>query len=191
MRWLALLAPALLVAGEAFWNVKPPAEWSIEEVTAILRQSPWATVSTATMGPAIRMHLASAAPMREAEARERRLRAPVEPGASFEEYREMIDTGRYIALAVLLRDALPVSDGIDARSLERDSILHVGRRSYKLVTYFPPTAGDPYLRYVFPREVRAGDKSLLFDIYVPGVAYPQRHTEFDLRGMEYRGRQAF
>ena len=58
-----------------------------------------------------------------------------------------------------------------------DQVMPVQRR-YKLVTHFPPTPGDPYLRYIFPREVKPDDKSLLFDIYIPGLDYPQRHLEF-------------
>ena len=175
-----------------FWNAKAPADWSAEEVRELLRQSPWATVSAATMGPRLNIHLASAEPMREAETRERlALRYPVQPGASFEEYQSMLKDGRYIALAVLLRDTTAISDGIESRSLEHDSILHVGRRHYKLVTHFPPTPGDPYLRYVFPREIKPSDKSLLFDIYIPGIDYPQRHLEFDLREMVYKGRVSY
>ena len=78
-----------------FWNAKAPADWSAEEVRELLRQSPWATVSAATMGPRLNIHLASAEPMREAETRERlALRYPVQPGASFEEYQSMLKDGR-------------------------------------------------------------------------------------------------
>ena len=185
----ALFLTLLLLVAEPFWNTKLPADWSIEEVISMLRQSPWSTVSAASSGPAIRAHVASAAPMREAEAKERQaFRTRQDQGASFEDYQEMLATGKFIALAVLLRDAIPTSDGVEARSLEHNSILHVGHRSYKLVTHFPPTAGDPYLRYIFPRAVKPGDKALLFDIYVPGIVYPQRHIEFDLREMKYRGK---
>ena len=182
----------LLLAAEPFWNTKAPAEWSAEEVATLLSQSPWATVSKATQGPPVRIHLASAEPMREAENRERQAqRFRVEPGPSFEEYQVLLKEGRYIALAVRLNEVLPASDAIEAISLDRDSILHVGRRQYKLVTHFPPTPTDPYLRYIFPREVKSTDKSLLFDIYIPGIVYPQRHIEFDLRDMQYRGRLAY
>ena len=183
---------AALLAADAFWISKAPADWSIEEVRELLRQSPWATVSTATTGAPIRIHLASAEPMREAEVRERQaLRFRVELGPSYDEYQAMLKEGRYIVVAVLLQDATAVSDGIEAKSLEHDSILHLGRRSYKLVTHFPPTPGDPYLRYVFPREVKANDKSLLFDLYIPGIVYPQRHIQFDLREMTYKGKLAY
>ena len=130
--------------------------------------------------------------MRDAEARERQaLRYRLDPGANFQEYQELIETGRYIALAVFLRDAIPISDGLEAKSLETDSVLHIGRRTYKLVAHFPPTPGDPYLRYIFPSDVQAKDKALFFDIYVPGVTYPQRHIAFDLREMRYRGKLVY
>jgi hypothetical protein len=195
---VAWIAAALFLAGapqphtDAFWNVKPPSEWSAEEVREILQHSPWATVSKATMGGPLKIHLASAEPMIEAEIRERQARRyKVEPGPSFEEYQALIKEGNSIALAVLIPDPVAMSDAIESRSLERDSVLHVGKRTYKLVTYFPPNPGDPYLRYVFPREVKPGDKSLMFDIYIPGIAYPQRHIEFDLKEMVYKGRPTY
>ena len=188
LTWLT----ATLLAAEAFWNAKPPSDWSVEEVRQMMLRSPWSTVSTATSGAPIGVHLASAEPMQEAEVRQRQaLRYRVELGASFEEYAAMLKEGRYIVVAVLLRDPTAISDAIESKSLERDSVLHVGRRTYKLVTQFPPTAGDPYLRYVFPRQVKPTDKSLNFDLYIPGVVYPQRHIEFDLREMIYKGRLAY
>ena len=185
-------AVTLALLAEGFWNVKAPADWSIEEVRELLQRSPWATLSSATRGTALRVHLASATPIREAETRQRQALRHLEPtGPSFEEYQAMLNEGRYIVLAVYLPDASALSDGIESKSLERDSVLHIGRRAYKLVTHFPPSSGDPYLRYVFPREVKANDKALLFDVYIPGVNYPQRHIEFDLREMLYQGKLAY
>jgi hypothetical protein len=196
-RWLpvsALLLPALLPGSDAnaFWNTKAPADWTIEEVREILQRSPWAAISPTPRGAALRMHIASAEPMRAAETRERQAtRYRVEPGPNFEEYQAMLNEGHSIVLAVYVPNLLAISDAEESRSLEHDSVMHVGRRSYKLVTNFPPTPGDPYLRYVFPREVKPGDKSLSFDIYVPGYTYPERHVEFDLREMTYKGQPAY
>jgi hypothetical protein len=130
--------------------------------------------------------------MREAEALERQTRRyRVDLGPSFEEYQAMLDEGHSIVLAVQIPDPKSLSDAIESKSLERDSVLHVGKRSYRLTTNFPPTPGDPYLRYVFPRDVKPGDKSLLFEIYIPGVNYPERHIEFDLKDMLYKGKLAY
>ena len=196
-RWLpifALLTATLLPGSDAnaFWNTKPPADWTIEEVHELLQRSPWAVISPTPRGTAMRMHVASAEPMREAEKRERQGgRYRLEPGPNFEEYQTLLNEGNSIVLAVFAPDMLSISDAVEARSLEHDSTLHVGRRTYRLVTHFPPTPGDPYLRYIFPREVKPGDKSLSFDVYVPGYTFPQRHVEFDLREMTYRGKPAY
>jgi hypothetical protein len=188
----AATAATVLLLADSFWNVKAPADWTGEEVREILLHSPWATVSKATMGVALPIHVASAEPMIEAESRERQTRRyPVEPGPSFEEYQALLKEGHSIALAVLIPDPLAMSDAIESKSLEKDSVLHVGKRTYKLITNFPPSSGDPYLRYIFPRDVRPGDKALLFDVYIPGVIYPQRHVEFDLKDMVYRGKLAY
>jgi hypothetical protein len=192
MLWLAA-ALLIAAAGEnSFWNSKAPADWSIEEVRLLLQQSPWATVSRATLNAPIPIHVATAEPMRIAEAKERvASRYHVEPGASFEEYEGMVAEGKYIVLAVAMRDSSAMADAIESKSLEKDSVLYAGKRAYKLITVFPPTPGDPYIRYVFPRDVRPGDKSLSFDVYIPGVNYPQRHLEFDLREMIYKGKPSY
>jgi hypothetical protein len=172
--------------------VKAPADWSAEEVRELLEHSPWATVSRATMGAPMPIHLASAEPVIEAEARERNARRyRVEPGPNFEEYQGMLSEGHSIVLAVLIPDPQAMSDAIESKSLERDSMLHIGKRNYRIITSFPPSPGDPYLRYVFPRDVKPGDKSLMFDIYIPGAKFPQRHIEFDLKDMIYRGKLAY
>lgn len=154
--------------------------------------SPWAMVSRAERGGTAVVHLASAEPIQLAEAKERQARRHrADAGPNFEEYQALLKEGRYIVVAVLVRDPTAVSDSIESKSLERDSVLHIGRRTYKLVTHFPPTEGDPYLRYIFPREAKPNDKSLNFDLYIPGIVFPQRHIEFDLREMQYKGKLAY
>ena len=196
--WAALCAQTSQPAppprphADAFWNVKPPDRWSPEEVRDLLEHSPWGTVSTATMGRPLPIHLASAEPAIEAENRERLARRyRTDPGPSFEEYQIMLREGHVIVLAVLIPDPQAMSDAVESQSLERDSLLHIGKRQYKTITSFPPGSGDPYLRYVFPRDVKPGDKSLFFDIYIPGVTYPQRHIEFVLKDLIYRGKPAY
>jgi hypothetical protein len=54
--------------------------------------------------------------------------------------------------------------------------------------HFPPSAGDPYLRIAFPREVTANDKSVNFELYVPGVGIPFRSVEFRVKDMTVKGK---
>ena len=64
----------------------------------------------------------------------------------------------------------------------------VGRKKYKMTGHFPPSAGDPYLRIAFPREVTAADKSVNFELYVPGVGIPFRSVEFRVKDMTVKGK---
>jgi hypothetical protein len=75
--------------------------------------------------------------------------------------------------------------------MEKESVLRIGRRKYRMTGHFPPAPTDPYLRLVFPREVDPQDKSLRFELYLPGVPSPYRWAEFRLREMRYRGEPAF
>jgi hypothetical protein len=71
--------------------------------------------------------------------------------------------------------------------MERESILKIGNRRLKLVTYFPPSPADPVVRLVFPADIREADRTLEFQLYVPGSGAPYRTVRFNLRTMLYRG----
>ena len=51
-----------------------------------------------------------------------------------------------------------------------------------------PTPSDPVLRLIFPREVRTSDKSVLFRLYLPGINFPERDTEFRVKDLMYQGK---
>src|SRR5678809_1435483 len=75
------------------------------------------------------------------------------------------------------------------RKLENESVMLIGKnRKHKLVGHFPPTPADPILRLVFPREVKPTDKSVVFRLYLPGVDFPERELEFEVRDLMYHGK---
>jgi hypothetical protein len=59
-----------------------------------------------------------------------------------------------------------------------------------MVGHFPPTATDPVLRLVFPREVEASDKAVVFRLYLPGVEFPDREVQFRINELMYHGKLA-
>ena len=66
--------------------------------------------------------------------------------------------------------------------------MRIGRKKYKMTGHFPPSAGDPYLRLAFPRVATAADKSVTFDLYVPGVSMGARSAEFSIKDMIVKGK---
>ena len=69
-----------------------------------------------------------------------------------------------------------------------ECVMIAGRKIWQLVGHFPPSQSDPVLRLVFPREVNPADKSVLFRLYLPGVAFPEREVEFRTRDLMYHGK---
>ena len=65
--------------------------------------------------------------------------------------------------------------------------MKVGRKKYKMLGHFPPIPSDPYLRLVFPRVVTESDKSVIFELYLPGNG-PYHDAEFRVREMIYQGK---
>jgi hypothetical protein len=59
-----------------------------------------------------------------------------------------------------------------------------------MVGHFPPTPSDPVLRLVFPREVQASDKRIVFRLYLPGLDFPDREVEFAVKDLIYHGKLA-
>ena len=151
--------------------------------------------------PVLQVYLATAGPIDAAE-RERELRAkrraaaqkrPENPPAEDSlaaEYRVWLEDNHstQIVLAIRIDNNRGFSDEKETRQMEEDSVMRVGRKRFKMTGHFPPSAGDPYLRLAFPRQVTLADKSVAFDLYLPGVAIPFRTVEFKVKDMVVRGR---
>ena len=181
------MAFLLALAAAPFWETKPPAEWSEVQLRMLLTDSPWAQRLSESSAVAF---LASASPVAEAERELWRRRKKKEDEAPDPEYTDFLanDHGRHIVLAIAYRDAKPLADAVESRHMEEESILKVGKKKYKMTGQFPPTAMDPYLRLVYPREVGPNDKSLVFDLYLPGIGHGYQMVEFRMKELMYRGK---
>jgi hypothetical protein len=179
-----LLALAVL----PFWETRPPEQWTDAQVQELLTNSPWAQPALDSRGAGIAVYLASARPMREAEFELARKQPPIDdPGA--EEYRDSLreNQGKQIVLAVALPDRKALEDPAEVKRMEQECVLKVGRKKYQMTGHFPPSVTDPYVRLVFPRAVTVADKSLVFELYVPGLPSPYRRVEFRIQDLTYRG----
>ncbi|HTS76667.1 MAG TPA: hypothetical protein VMG40_10710 [Bryobacteraceae bacterium] len=191
--------PILLLLAGQFWETKAPADWSEAELNQLLTDSPWAQMMPAPGpggdAPPVQVMVATAAPIEKAQAEwDRRFtKKKPAPGPNLmkEEYLTWLEDNR--ATQIVLAIATPnknnaFGDDREMRSMQDESVMIVGRKKYKITGYFPPAPGDPYLRLAFPREVRATDKKVTFDLYVPGVAIPYRSAEFSVKDMMLDGK---
>lgn len=196
MHWLLLL----LMLAAPFWESKGPADWTEEELERMLTDSPWAQVvagSGSASAIGVRIFLATAAPMEEAE-RQKDLRwvrkhpqkdPPVKDELA-EEYRLWLEDNRatQIVLAVLVIKAKAFFDEREIHQMEEESVMRIGKKKFKMTGHFPPTPTDPYLRLAFPRQVLLTDKTVSFELYLPGVASPFREAEFKVKDMVVKGK---
>jgi hypothetical protein len=185
----AMLALTLALSGRApFWEVKAPAQWTDEELRELLTNSPWAQPAVDARGAGIAVYLASARPLREAELELARRQPPVDdPDAG--EYRDFLreNQGQQIVLAVALPDPKALGDPAEVKHMEEECVLKVGRKKYPMTGHFPSSPSDPLLRLVFPRPAVTDGKSLIFDLYVPGIASHYRSAEFRFKDLTCRG----
>jgi hypothetical protein len=72
--------------------------------------------------------------------------------------------------------------------VEKETLMTVGGKTYKIEGTFPPTPSDPVLRLIFPRSVKPTDKSVNFQLYLPGLPFPEREAEFHVKDLSYRGK---
>jgi hypothetical protein len=184
------LLGALLAA--PFWESKAPREWTDRELVEMLHDSPWARPAIAEAVPrvaGVQTYLASALPIREAEAEAVR-RKRVVPSPEAEEFGEFLQQqkGESIILAISFPDVDQLADGEEVKRMEEECIMKVGRKKYKMNGHFPPTPGDQYLRLVFPRAAGAADKIIQFDLYLPGMERPFRTVEYVMKELVYRGK---
>jgi hypothetical protein len=195
----AFVAIGLLLAGD-FWSDKSPEKWSDQELIKLMTDSPWAQMVPAPGGlnaPGMQLYLATAAPLDLAEhERERRyrLRHPKTTDEAgdilVQEYRTWLAENHttQIVVAIGVGQAGAFANEQETRRMEQESVMRVGRKKYKMTGHFPPSAGDPYLRLAFPREVTAKDKAVTFELYVPGVSMGGRSVEFTIKDMILKGK---
>lgn len=179
----------LALGAPPFWETKPPAQWTDQQVQELLSDSPWAqSAETPLEGGGVTVYLATAQPIQEAEREllRRNTKQKPEEDESAEEYREFLreNQGKCIVLAVHLPGW---NAKADAQKMEEESVLKVGRKKYKMTGHFPPTPGDPYLRLVYPRAVSTSDKAFSFELYLPSAPSPYRTVEFRLKDLMYKG----
>ncbi len=197
MKWFAVL---FLFFAAPFWETKAPADWSEDELRQMLTDSPWAQMVTApgsVAAPPVQVYLATAVPIEQAERerdrRYKRKRPPTAPPVEDQlaaEYRLWLEDNRatHIIVAVRIDTNRGFLDDKETHQMEEDSVMHVGRKKIKMTGHFPPTATDPYLRLAFPRQVSPTDKSVSFELYLPGVPNPFREAEFKVKDMVVNGK---
>ncbi|HEY4365522.1 MAG TPA: hypothetical protein VGN17_31465 [Bryobacteraceae bacterium] len=200
---ISVLVPLLLLMAGPFWEAQAPKEWTDAQLEGLLADSPWAQVMA---GPgqsalAVNARLALASPIEQAEKEQaRRAALRSKPGAKKEasdeedpgarEYRLWLEDNRatQIILAIRMTSNEGLLDEKEVRRMEDESVMRVGKKKIKMTGHFPPSAGDPFLRMAFPREVQLSDKSVIFDVYLPGVSAPFRSAEFKLKDMVVGGK---
>jgi hypothetical protein len=181
------LLPLLFFLAQPFWEAKPPEKWSNLEIDTLRTNSPWAQ----GVGPApvMLVYLATAAPIEDAEG-ELRLRSKNtlhEPDADYLTYLSE-NREKYFVLAIPYPALDRLGKAEEEKRMEEESIMVIGSRKYKMAGYFPPVPSDPVLRLVFPRQVRETDKRVVFRLSLPGIDFPDREVEFNVKELMYRGK---
>jgi hypothetical protein len=187
---------SLFLFADPYWVSKPPAEWSDPELLALLGNSPWAQPvdGPGTGAPPVQVYLATAGPIQLAEKeRDRRIAARRRPGTPIPEnteYRLWMEDNyaTQIVLAVRIQNNKGFLDEREVKRMEEETTLRAGKKKIKLTGTFPPSESDPFLRLAFPRQVELSDKSLIFELYLPGVPSPFRNAEFKLKDMLVNGK---
>lgn len=181
------LVALLFFLAQPFWEVKPPEQWTDQEIETVRRASPWA--QTAGPGEEVVVYLATAAPIEDAEG-ELRLRTRNTLAEPDPDYADFLRLNRANVLVLAIPWDQPLRFGTEAerKRMVEESVMIAGRKTFQLVGHFPPNQSDPVLRLVFPREVKPTDKSVLFRLYLPGISFPEREVEFRTRDLRYHGK---
>jgi hypothetical protein len=186
------LVALLFFFGQPFWETKPPDKWTEVDIGLLLSNSPWA--QTVGPSPEVTIYLATAKPIEEAETelRARRKNFLPEPDPDYSIY--LTDHGdESFVLAIPYTPATIAKLGAakELKQLEEDSAMVIGKKTYKITGYFPPTPSDPVLRLVFPRRIQSSDKRVMFRLYLPGLDFPDREVEFQVKDLNYQGKLTY
>jgi hypothetical protein len=186
MRGLTVL---LFLLAQPFWEARPPEQWSEAEIGVMRSSSPW--VQTVGPAPNLRVWLATAEPVEEAEA-EARLRTRHTEKEPDPDYAAYVTENRADAfvLAIEYPTLKDLGHAEEDRRMEQECQMIVGRKTYAIIGHFPPTPSDPVLRLVFPRMVKPSDKTVAFRLYLAGLDFPERELEFRVKDLLYHGKLA-
>ena len=145
--------------------------------------------------PPIPVYVATAAPVEKAVAERARRVALRRPNAQDDPLREEFEAwfadnrAGHVILAARVGNNNAFTSEPEMRRMKQDCALDLGRVKVKMSGYFPPTSRDPYLYLAFPRlPVTGADKSVGFDIYLPGVPGPFRRADFKTKDMLVDGK---
>jgi hypothetical protein len=177
-----------------YWETKPARHWNDEELMGLLRDSPWAQVTSFRETAEVPVYIASAKPLRDAEAEIIRrytlklgANAPKELPARREYELFLADNlGKVIVIAIRNPNLEALAVDAEIKQMEESSFLRVGRKKLKMTGHFPPAESDPVLRLVFPRPADLG-KDLSFEMYIPGVTGPYRQAIFRIKDLMFQG----
>jgi len=188
----------LLLLAAAFWQEKPPSEWTDIQIAQFLNDSPWAHPAKGAAGKVqglpVQTYLASSKFVEEVEKERNRraaLRRKQTEGALAEEYRFWFEDNRADQVILAVRVGTPVgfSEEGEIRRMQEESAMRSGNVKVKMSSYFPPNANDPYVRFAFPRNIiQPAEKILGFDLYLPGVPTPFRIVEFAVADLVMDGK---
>lgn len=184
------LLPLLFLFAQPFWETKPPEQWTDREIDEVLMASPWTQMLEPA--PEALAWLATARPIEEAEAEARlHQRNPMpQPDPDYVDYLAG-NRERVFVLAISYTTLTGLSKEPEAwKTIEKETVMRVGSKQYKVQGLFPPVPSDPVLRLIFPRVVKPTDKSVHFQLYLPGFAYPERDAEFAVKDLSYHGKLA-
>jgi hypothetical protein len=193
-----LLLAFLAVAAQPFWEAKTPDQWTEAELRAMLEQSPWAQQIE---GQDRRLaFFATAKPIEEARQeieRRARLRLKGRAADAAEQTAEAnLDYTDYVrehrdesfVLAIPYPDNPAMGEESEWREFQKRTLMIVGKKKFPIEGYFPPTPSDPVLRIVFPRKVSTADKNVDFELYLPGMPFPERELVFRVKDLLYHGK---
>jgi hypothetical protein len=184
--WIGLL----FLASQPFWETKPPEQWTDHEIDLVLISSPW--TQTLSPAPSVLAWFATAQPIEEAET-EARLHKRHPLRQLDPDYTSYVagNRDRVFVLAIEYASLKGLSKESDLwKRLESETEMHISGKVYKLEGLFPPEPSDPVLRLIFPRAVKPSDKSVRFQLYLPGLPFPEREAEFFIKDLIYHGKLA-
>jgi hypothetical protein len=184
------LLPVFFLFAQPFWETKPPETWTDAEIQKVRTESPWAQQTAEA--PQVVVYFATAAPIEHAET-ELRLRLKKNPHPMMEpdpDYLEYLGShrGENFVLAVTYPTLAGLSDATENKRMEGESVMRIGKKNYGIVGHFPPTPSDPVLRLIFPRAVQPTDKTVVFQLYLGGLKFPEREVEFRVKDLTYQGK---
>ena len=109
-------------------------------------------------------------------------------GRAFHQLADFLEAVDVVTVASPATAIARLGDARESKKMEEESVMVIGRKTYKMVMHFPSSSSDARMRLVFPRVVQPTDREFIIELYLPLISAPYREVSYTVKDLFSNGK---